>query len=332
MSDVDPTPSTPVTIGDRLGWWRGDLAARLDAQAAQLDTLATKLDDVVTAIEAIAATDTSPIVTALTNLRGSSPGNTLHEIYAMTAAIGQLLGVPPYDSTEIASVRSFLFALVQAASRNGIAPNDPASSDITSSSTIAVDGRRYVVWPSIIGVSRSSDHTELTPSTSWSGYSIYIQTSAPSARLDDITSSGASIDPFPVNSWVDLGGGDTIKFSVDSSYAVTAYMRVPDTFSVYTWSTSEVTEVSSGAGPRWYPDPDKYPVLNGQAIGINPVVFVGNWGGWSFVMAGAGAYYAYGPGNTNTFSYGTTGTLPSGTTWLVLASDTGPISIELTPP
>lgn len=39
MPDIDPTPETPVTVGDRLGWWRGEMAAQhtalLEALAAQ---------------------------------------------------------------------------------------------------------------------------------------------------------------------------------------------------------------------------------------------------------------------------------------------------------
>jgi hypothetical protein len=43
MSDTDPTPLTPVTIGDRLGWFRGDLDARLAALSLQLATQHTEL-------------------------------------------------------------------------------------------------------------------------------------------------------------------------------------------------------------------------------------------------------------------------------------------------
>jgi hypothetical protein len=102
MSDTDPTPLTPVTIGDRLGWFRGDIDARFGALATQLANqhteLLAKLDTIAggvtlaqlrAAIQAGAGTsaaDLATIASAATSIDAQST--------QIRVAIGDLFGDP----------------------------------------------------------------------------------------------------------------------------------------------------------------------------------------------------------------------------------------------
>jgi hypothetical protein len=54
----------------------------------------------------------------------------------------------------------------------GTAPGAPTGT--ISAATSVADGRRYVTWPAIEGVTASVAGIELTPDTSWDGYEVYI--------------------------------------------------------------------------------------------------------------------------------------------------------------
>jgi hypothetical protein len=104
----------------------------------------------------------------------------------------------------------------------------PSGTDFTSSTgTSIVEGRRYVVWPDIEGLTEGAGGVELTPAASWDGYEVYIQTSAPAARLHDVTDPAQDIASLQVNQWLALGQNHTLKFSVDAGYLVKGYMRAP---------------------------------------------------------------------------------------------------------
>jgi hypothetical protein len=86
MSDVDPTPETPVTIGDRLGWWRGDLAARIDVLSQQL---ATQHAEMLAAIAALAGgVSLAQLRSAV--IASTGGGATEATLGQVLAAIGQL--------------------------------------------------------------------------------------------------------------------------------------------------------------------------------------------------------------------------------------------------
>ena len=75
MSDIDPTTETPITIGDRLAWFRGDLVAKIDALSTQL---ATQHVEMLAAIVAL----------------GSASGATEATSQQILAAIGSLQSFP----------------------------------------------------------------------------------------------------------------------------------------------------------------------------------------------------------------------------------------------
>jgi hypothetical protein len=64
MSDVDPTPDTPITVGDRLGWFRGDMGAKLDTVVSKLDTIIGQLSDLL----AVPVGNNDDVVAAIGNI------------------------------------------------------------------------------------------------------------------------------------------------------------------------------------------------------------------------------------------------------------------------
>ena len=105
MSDTDPTPETPVTIGDRLGWWRGAQAEQHSALINKLDELNTSIDGLATPLAMLStlsgmATSLSDMATSLSDIaivlrvltfnEDSSVG--LSPLYDGPAKAGYLLG------------------------------------------------------------------------------------------------------------------------------------------------------------------------------------------------------------------------------------------------
>lgn len=91
MSDVDPTPLTPVTLGDRLAWFRGDMVAGFAALSQQLATqhtaLLAKLDDIAD------GTTLAQLRTAV-EAGAASGGATEATVAAILSAIGTLASYP----------------------------------------------------------------------------------------------------------------------------------------------------------------------------------------------------------------------------------------------
>jgi hypothetical protein len=86
MSDTDPTPETPVTIGDRLGWWRGELKAQLTALSTQLATQHTELLGAITELRGAAPSGTlAQIRDAVSGLKGTGEPTTLEDIARLVA-------------------------------------------------------------------------------------------------------------------------------------------------------------------------------------------------------------------------------------------------------
>lgn len=231
MSDVDPTPTTPVTIKDALGWFRGDMAAKLISIEAKLDTLTTLLSTgggiesapIVAAINDMAGGKSiSDIYGAITDL---AHGYTLSDLYMMVSHINNAVGGYPQSSLELGTVRGFLSAIMNSVGKYGILPDGTMGS--ASTGTLTSAGRRYIVWSALSGITLSEDGRELTPDTSWSGYELYVQTDAPSFTLHDVTDPAQSIDEADVNSWITLSGTHTLSMSVDSGFQVRGYMRIP---------------------------------------------------------------------------------------------------------
>ena len=126
MPDIDPTPLTPITIGDRLSLFRGDIAARIDALALQSAANHSELMAALSAqnealIEALnsgggGAADTESIITAIqsaSNVSVTMQSAILSAIgglwtapanYTVRRLLGELAGyiggeLPPIDDT-----------------------------------------------------------------------------------------------------------------------------------------------------------------------------------------------------------------------------------------
>lgn len=133
----------------------------------------------------------------------------------------------------------------------------PTGTDFTSSTdTSVVDGRRYLVWPDLEGLTESAGGIELTPASTWSGYEVYIQTGAPNATLHDITEPVQNITGFVVNQWNALGNNHTLAFSVDAAYLAKGYMRVPvmgtPTEPFIIWQGTDVQGTTHSTLGDWY--------------------------------------------------------------------------------
>lgn len=215
MSDIDPTPSTPVTIKDYMTWWRSDINARLSS-------LETKLDGLITQLTTGGGIDSAPIVAAIETL---GDGKTLLDVHTLLSAINSAIGGAPHSSLELGTVRGFLSAIANNTGKYGILPDGTQGS--ASSGSTTVNGRRFIYWVDITNVTESADGLYLTPSGDWTGYYIYIQTDAPSAILHDNTSPAQNIDPYTVNSWTEIGGDHELGWSVEASYQVRGYLRAP---------------------------------------------------------------------------------------------------------
>lgn len=108
MPDTDPTPTTPVTLGDRLAWFRGDMVAQLEALGVKVDAVATAIAD----LRGTGPENTlRSINQSIWNLAGPAPGTTLTDLataiqaaqsggateataQAILAAIGTLASYP----------------------------------------------------------------------------------------------------------------------------------------------------------------------------------------------------------------------------------------------
>lgn len=106
MPDTDPTPATPTTIGDRMGWFRGDVNTKLDVIAAKLDTIAAALTG------ASGNIDAAPIVAAIQALAGPYPGKTLTDLHTDIATVIDHIGFPTGDATT--TLLGFLAQVVHA--------------------------------------------------------------------------------------------------------------------------------------------------------------------------------------------------------------------------
>jgi hypothetical protein len=91
MSDVDPTPGTPVTVGDRLGWWRGELRAQLATQHAELlAALSAQNAALLAAIQASAASGGATEATSQAILDAIGELSTFPAGWTVRALLAQL--------------------------------------------------------------------------------------------------------------------------------------------------------------------------------------------------------------------------------------------------
>jgi hypothetical protein len=317
-----------------MGWWRGDINAKL---ITLKDTLDTQFPTVTDAITALRGTGTFNTIAALyakigvieSTLDANIPlinGNILDIVGALATLddridkIQAALGAAPYNSTEIASARSFLWAILQALQSNQIGtPPTTSTSDIVSNGSIVVGARKYAYFLApITNVTVANNGYDLTRSPSgqsWLGWNAYIQTTDPAPQV----AGAADL----ANKWIALSGIGTINFSVASSYSISVYLR-PSADSGYVWyyDLGEIASVSTGSGNRWLPSPTKYAgQLTFSSIGGNPRVLTtaSNWGRWLWQITGNSPQSVYGTNGLSVVSNSPSGTIPIGATnqWVI---------------
>lgn len=229
MSDVDPTPETPVTVGDRLGWFRGDVAGRLTALQTDISALRGDPEATLAAIRAD--------LSALRGLSNTSLGQLLSESQYVSAqvqlnsklldirsdldALRVAIGAEPYNDLELGSVRGLLNAILRAVSQgtSGIPPA-AGDTDIGNVGTAIISGRKYAVFvPPINGVSIGENGINVTATGSWSGWHAYVQTNAPSFYLNETLDIA--------NEWIQLVGTGSYNFAVENQYSIRVFLRPP---------------------------------------------------------------------------------------------------------
>jgi hypothetical protein len=264
MSDTDPTPDTPITIRDALGWWRGELRGQL---AGLIGDPAASLADLAAAISAA---------------RGTAPYNDLAALHAkmeavraaitnlsitngLLADIKDALGTLHQDILDLRddtgsgatgylasmTVRGLLYQLVTNAQAYGINP-DAQTSDLTSTNTVSRGGMRYVVWPNLPGITEDAESIGLTPlESTWSGYQVYIQSNAPHCLIYE--DSGTPYYEQSVNTWISLDtyGNHKLSWAVDSSYDVRGYLRIPSQSDIIA-EIENYSDPYAGNGSRYH--------------------------------------------------------------------------------
>lgn len=250
MSDIDPTPDTPTTLGDRLAWFRGDVAARLIAiagnPASNLGALAAQLAAILgTPAKSISDiwTHTAEVYRQLAGGQGITLYNLIDNLHTQLAdtnnridTIQAVLGAGPYSSTETANIRAILLEILNSDSRFGIAPD--GSSGTVSNGTTSTGGYRYILWSSISGVTIAEGY-KVTATNGWGGYEVYVQTDAPSFEVVNLTAN--TVASCPANSWTVLGGTGQLAFRVSSGYNARGYMRTPNSSWYYSQYLTALT-------------------------------------------------------------------------------------------
>jgi hypothetical protein len=157
----------------------------------------------------------------------------------------------------------------------------PSGADFSASTaTSVVNGRRYLVWPDLDGITESAGGVELTPATSWTGYEVFIQSSAPSATLHDVTEPAQDISALAVGQWHPLGQGHTLAFSVDGAYQAKGYMRLPTAPVYYDLASSNLYNAQRIAWPNNPPYFVPHPNYSDTAVN--------NFSGWTLTTISGG--------------------------------------------
>lgn len=199
-------------------------------------------------------------------------------IPALLTLLNNAVGAVPNESLELATVRGLLWAL-----QRGAQVGQPPDGDVTaaSSSSISSNGRRYVVWTDMATITETNDNTDLTPDIGWNDYYVYIQTDAPTCLINDNVEIAA-------NSWVALDSfsSQTLNFSVDSSFSVRGYLRIPDVPGNVFYAVNGTVNGASEWQIQWPSIFNPLSTVGGytRPNGFRP----GNYNGWTFrVLTGS---------------------------------------------
>jgi hypothetical protein len=338
MADIDPTPGTPVTLLDAMGWWRGELRDQITTLAGA--PTPKSMYDIWTAITAQeehqldilnSMADSIGRIETYTHGMSINLTNYLPSILARLISVEEALGGGSYASLEIATVRGLLAALLAKANSFGIAPSTTGG-EIASVAPLSVDGKRWACWPDEAEYTRSTDLTLITPLDGWTGWQMYVRTNAPACY---VSVDGTVDSQMPVNSWFPLDSftPDTIGVYVDSAYDIGALLRPApaqafDLFSseLVTWSSpsgtasaqaivwpGRYTPSGASADNYWVPDKTIWATTNisGRTV--------------TLVSGGAVNIMRTGFGNGNF----TDGVITSANSPYALGSYSGPFGIQL---
>lgn len=277
MSDIDPTPTTPVTIGDRLKWLENAVEVmRGTGSLGNLTEIHARLSTIEGAID-----QSFPLIT-------SRLGDLQTRLDAIQAGIGAV----PYNSLEVASVRGLLNSILRvlSAQASGLAPILQAG-DISSSGTTVVNGLRFATFAEpISGIVVQNDIRNVTTDNgNWAGWQAYIQTNAPTSVVNGSNDA--------VNTWINLAGTGNYNFAVNDEFQITVYLRFASV-STQTLNSQIITVTTGGyshtrRGVVW---PSGYITQNTQTSSNSVFtstptnIAVGNYFGWRVtLLTGANA-------------------------------------------
>lgn len=233
MPDTDPTPDTPLTIGDRLAWFRGEMGERFAAMMGSpfgtLANLANGLDAMMGEGEfntlAAVSADVRRLEATIDSNWPLMMGR-LSDLSEQLDSIQAVLGAAPYSSTETGNLRALMLALVTCCAKKGQLPDGLPEGSVTSGGTVTQNGRRYLTWGTIAGLITGNAetlpaNTQLTPVATWTGYRVFVQTDAP-----EVSAEGTG-ETFPANSWFTLPGAAPWTWYVPASYSAVGFIALP---------------------------------------------------------------------------------------------------------
>lgn len=262
MSDTDPTPNTPTTIGDRLAWFRGDVNQLLNLIRG---TPGSDLATIAAAIIALRGVNNATLSSLLTEAQFDTQAQLQNSILLDIKTAAQHIksgwnygdGMTPYAILDSIYMLLVEMARTQQVSVGGLPPI-AYSTDTENVDTITIDGRIYAKWldPPANYITISTNHETLN-SANWDGWYAYVQTTDPAPRM--------WTDTCLANQWFALSGSGNRNWSVAAKYPIRAYLRGPSTlqYVLVPSAVGQVRAVSIGtAAPAgvyanwYYPDLD----------------------------------------------------------------------------
>jgi hypothetical protein len=208
---TDPTPTTPITIGDRMIFLSRALSG-IDER-----TLTDLYGQIATALTA-ADLANEQIDTIVTLASG---------INTQTDNVNRGIGGPGYDSLELWTVRGALWAIYQMMKTmltqlryitSGNVLDPIIDTDVPSIGSVVIDGYRYAVWDSlpVAGMSLDPTKTQITYDV-WGNFDMLAQTTDPAPHNGDETMTAGT--------WWPLTGSGVRYARVLPQYPIAAYLR-----------------------------------------------------------------------------------------------------------
>lgn len=280
MSDVDPTPTTPVTIGDRLAWFRGDLVQRILTAVAELRgpnnaTLSTLLsEDQYDTQSQLQNGILSDIKSPIVDLRdgwnyglGMTPYALMDSIYMLLADMSN-------------NIEAMTLSLV---ATNEGQPPALTVDDIGSINAVQIEGRNFATFVETPdgGISVAADMITISPEPGdWDGWSAYLQTTA----LEPWQAGY----PVPANQWFSMNGGYySTNFSVPVPSPIRAFLRKPPA-ALYQLISERITTNTSAVfqGIVWPEIYNPTIIRPGSTVTYSHAIFARALGGYTITNLG----------------------------------------------